>query len=873
MRARHRFFAPEVVQSSAMDCGPAALKSLLDGFGIPVSYGRLREACQTDVDGTSIDTLEGIAVELGLEAEQILVPTDHVLLPAAHALPALAVAELPNGAAHFVIVWSRHGRLVQVMDPAFGRRWISETRFLQELYQHTMLIPAAAWREWAVSDEARGAIESRLDGLKVQKNTSRDLIGEASTHPDWRALARLDAALRATDSVVRAGGIGLGDDATRVLKGLIESDDIPEHFWSARPADDADEESEREEHVWARGAVLVRVRGRRPSSRDSSEQSTEGLSPELVAAREEPTARPGRELFKLLRADGLLSPIALTLALFVAAGGLVIEALLFRGLLDLVPALGSLTQRVGAFTALAAFVLFLLILELPIAGGVLRLGRRLEGRLRIAFLEKIPRLGDRYFRSRLISDMAERNHSVHGLRNLPNLGAIFMASFFELALTVAGIIWLAPASAPVALLAGALALGLPLAGQPVLMERDLRVRSHLGILSRFYLDSLLGLVAVRAHAAGSSIRNEHEAELVQWTRARFSLQGAVVGVEGIQALTGFGAAAFLLIGHLDRGGDLGSVLLLVYWALNLPFLGLTIAQLAWQYPAHHNVTLRLTEPLGAPTDEFDELGARSHGPTKSEPEKKTGVALQLRELSVRAGGHLILDRIDLDIDAGSHVAVVGHSGAGKSSLFGVLLGWHRASHGEVLVDGVPLDRGELGRLRSATAWIDPSVQVWNRSLSANLLYGNEVPAMHLEMAIDQADLREVLESLPQGEATLLGENGGLVSGGEGQRVRLGRAMMRSSVRLVLLDEPFRGLGHEQRATLLARCRELWKHATLLCVTHGIAETDSFDRVLVMESGKLVEDGTPESLGAPTSSRYRSLRESEEAVRAVWTKKR
>ena len=680
-------------------------------------------------------------------------------------------------------------------------------------------------------------------------------------------MARLDAAVRATDSVVRSGGIGLGDEATRVLKSLIESDDIPENFWSARPADDADEESEQEEHVWARGAVLVRVHGHRLSSTDSSEHSTEGLSPELVAAREEPTARPGRELFKLLRADGLLTPIVLTLALFLAAGGLVVEALLFRGLLDLVPALGSSAQRAGAFSALVAFVLFLLVLELPIARGVLRLGRQLEGRLRIAFLEKIPRLGDRYFRSRLISDMAERNHSVHGLRLLPNLGEAFISSFFELTLTVAGIIWLAPGSAPIALLAGLLAIGLPLAAQPVLMERDLRVRSHLGILSRFYLDSLLGLMAVRAHAAGSSIRNEHEAELVQWTRARLSLQRAVVGVETIQALTGFGVAAFLLLSHLNRGGDLGSVLLLVYWALNLPFLGLTLAQLAWQYPAHHNVTLRLTEPLGAPDDE---LGARSLAPTKSEPERQTGVAIQMRELSVRAGGHLILDRVDLDIDAGSHVAIVGHSGAGKSSLFGVLLGWHRASHGEVLIDGVPLAGSELGRLRSATAWVDPSVQIWNRSLSANLQYGNEVPAMPLETAIRQAHLRDVLDSLPQGEATLLGENGGLVSGGEGQRVRLGRAMMRSSVRLVLLDEPFRGLGRGQRGELLARCRELWKHATLLCVTHEIAETASFDRVLVMEDGRLVEVGTPESLGAQTSSRYHNLRESEEAVRAAWT---
>src|ERR1700747_663812 len=85
---RRQFFAPEVVQTSAMDCGPAALKCLLEGFGIPVSYGRLREACQTDVDGTSIDTMEEAAVQLGLDAEQIMAPADFVLLPEASLLPA-----------------------------------------------------------------------------------------------------------------------------------------------------------------------------------------------------------------------------------------------------------------------------------------------------------------------------------------------------------------------------------------------------------------------------------------------------------------------------------------------------------------------------------------------------------------------------------------------------------------------------------------------------------------------------------------------------------------------------------------------------------------------------------------------------------------
>ncbi|NJK82196.1 MAG: hypothetical protein HC914_21015 [Chloroflexaceae bacterium] len=101
-----------------MDCGPAALKCLLEGFGIPVSYGRLREACQTSVDGTSINTLEQVANRLGLNAQQVMLPLDHLLLPEANALPALIVVELANGVTHFIVIWSVEGHHVQVMDPA-----------------------------------------------------------------------------------------------------------------------------------------------------------------------------------------------------------------------------------------------------------------------------------------------------------------------------------------------------------------------------------------------------------------------------------------------------------------------------------------------------------------------------------------------------------------------------------------------------------------------------------------------------------------------------------------------------------------------------------------------------------------------------------
>ena len=117
--------------------------------------------------------------------------------------------------------------------------------------------------------------------------------------------------------------------------------------------------------------------------------------------------------------------------------------------------------------------------------------------------------------------------------------------------------------------------------------------------------------------------------------------------------------------------------------------------------------------------------------------------------------------------------------------------------------------------------------------------------------IEAADLRDLLEKLPDGLQTRLGEGGALVSGGEGQRVRLGRGLLRPGVRLVILDEPFRGLDRERRRELLARARRWWRAATVLCITHDVGETQGFGRVLVVDGGQIVEDGAPADLAAQT----------------------
>src|SRR5262249_41284670 len=98
--ASRSWLVPEVLQASLMDCGPAALKAVLEGFGMTASYDNLRERCATDVDGTSIDALAALANDLGLESHQILVPRDHLLLREASCLPALVVTRSGGGLLH-----------------------------------------------------------------------------------------------------------------------------------------------------------------------------------------------------------------------------------------------------------------------------------------------------------------------------------------------------------------------------------------------------------------------------------------------------------------------------------------------------------------------------------------------------------------------------------------------------------------------------------------------------------------------------------------------------------------------------------------------------------------------------------------------------
>ena len=861
-RATPRLLVPEIVQSSVMDCGPAALKCLFEGFGIQVGYGRLREACQTDVDGTSINALETVAIALGLDAEQVMLPHDYLFLPQAQTWPALIVVRQPDGNTHFVVVWRRHGRWLQVMDPAVGRRWINQQQLLKELYTHVIAVDAAAYRAWAASPEALTVLQARLQRLRLAHSEIAQQMDTVLQSPGWQLLARLDAATRMLNVLYEAHALQSGKEANRILRTLMsgKAEAIPDTYWTVRPKVDSDSKIDNKSgELWLKGAVLLRVRGRIPGT------APDELPTELRAALNELKMAPYRTIMNLLADGARTTLVVLGTIIALHAAGLVLETILLRALLNIGDTLVLTGQRLNLLVAVITFAGVLLTLEFLIAQSALRLGRRLELLLRIALLRKIPRLHYHYFQSRLSSDMAERSHSTHLLRGLPLLISQGLRAVMISVLTVAGIIWLDPASALPALLLLLAAVALPLVAQPILAERELRERTHAGGLTRFYLDALIGLVAIRAHSAEQTLARQYEGRLTNWGRAALAFGRTAVWTEGLASLCGLLLAAYLLHAHLGRASELSAVLLLAYWALQLPPLGQELILLARQVTAQRNIVLRLIEPLTAPEESISP-------PTATfAPSATTTMAITFNDVAVRVAGHSVLENCSLSVAPGEHIAIVGVSGAGKSTFLGLLLGWYRPANGSIHINGELLTADRLVQVRAHTAWVDPAVQLWNRTFLNNLCYSlSPSDEIDLSAIMTKSTLQSVLARLPEGLQTLLGESGALVSGGEGQRLRLARALAKRDVRLAILDEPFRGLDREHRRTLLTAVREHWRNKTIFCATHDIAETQDFSRVLVIEQGRIIEDGAPQILYAQIDSRYHALIEADKQVRQhIW----
>ena len=242
------------------------------------------------------------------------------------------------------------------------------------------------------------------------------------------------------------------------------------------------------------------------------------------------------------------------------------------------------------------------------------------------------------------------------------------------------------------------------------------------------------------------------------------------------------------------------------------------------------------------------IGLEPRYPSEEDPfAGSRTTSIHVENVSFRYGdGPLVLDRVNLKIDAGEKVALVGASGGGKTTLVQILLGLYLPEEGQIYFNEIPVTRIGLDVVRNNVATVLQHPALFNDTVRNNLTLGRQTEDEKLWHALDVAQLSDVVRSLPKGLDTLIGRNGVRLSGGQRQRLAVAR-MVLSDPRVVILDEATSALDTTTEQNLHLAMREFLHGRTTLIIAHRLSAVRQADRALVFEGGTIVEDGSHEDL--------------------------
>jgi ATP-binding cassette subfamily B protein len=220
-------------------------------------------------------------------------------------------------------------------------------------------------------------------------------------------------------------------------------------------------------------------------------------------------------------------------------------------------------------------------------------------------------------------------------------------------------------------------------------------------------------------------------------------------------------------------------------------------------------------------------------------------------------GHAVFKGLDLRFEPGQRVGLVGPSGGGKSSLLALIQRFYDLQGGRIAIDGQDIARVTQESLRAAIAVVPQDLSLFNRSAMENIRYGRpDATDAEVVQAADFAGCRDFIAALPHGFATVVGDRGVQLSGGQRQRIAIARAFLKDAP-LLLLDEATSALDAESEEAIQNALAKLMHGRTVIAIAHRLSTVNSFDRIVVLRAGQVVQDGPPDALMA-REGLYRSL---------------
>lgn len=213
-----------------------------------------------------------------------------------------------------------------------------------------------------------------------------------------------------------------------------------------------------------------------------------------------------------------------------------------------------------------------------------------------------------------------------------------------------------------------------------------------------------------------------------------------------------------------------------------------------------------------------------------------------------AGSRAVLDRLDLEVPAGSLLGIVGPQGSGKTTLLNLVFRRYDVSAGAIKVDGNDIRKLKLSDLRSQIAYVPQEPYLFSGSIRENIAFGRSVSESEMIRAAHQSALYETIQTFPHGFETMVGERGVVLSGGQKQRIVLARALLRDAP-ILLLDDPVGQVDTETAAMIIESIKALAEKKTVMLASHRIPAVSFADHIIVLSGGRIEESGTHEELVA------------------------